>query len=741
MKTFKFIYSVFLTFVFSHCLFFSAFASPLSDWKDSRAYKPEPVLFLHGLNSYPSVWNPAISGLNQLFSKYQEVGAYLEVIDFQDRWGSIDTYSNGNPGWADRLNARIKDLLSSSRYGSYANKLNLVCWSMGGLAAREFLTANKYPDGYVDKLILIGVPNLGTTAANRASTLITGYKIGSITSLPILTIFTKYRNYDDLTVKKLFVPNLGSLPAVTDLTQGTPTSFLNVLNKRPQPSSVKYYGIVGLIGNIMNWYYFRDFYGGDGIVSKDSQLGKGIISFQATKNIASHHLDEPAISASGENPLLNFLDFDPPRLEIFSPNPETTTVLTDSTAVHIQAKIYNEYLPADSQVIMDVIRQEDGYTMPTQISYLQPSDLWVANNPGSPVAEFDQQINLPGNGTYKISCQVKNPAGKLSNRVDAFVRVDVAQTSHIIVHCHNPEGKEIASIQGIDLDSVKIYDNDTLIGLGAYNSDTHYKQIRISAGEHIIKAWFNGMVKEQSISLDPGNNEEITFLFERTEIDMQTVLTRRGRAYGTVSVIDSGNRGDQTPSAWVSEQGLVDGVPTLDGLIAHCDAHYYFSGTYGIPYTITHYAEVSYDLTPEFFFAQGFSQLTSDPPGGANFWASQGQMYRILIDVSTLFEANYPFYEWFVQNITPSTGYGEACSISICGSYDYKIVSRNMDPNPGGYCIGKIPASPYHRIRIDSLDYAYRQGGGLDYSSITKKVLAKNLRFTSVPYDLTDSGI
>lgn len=88
-----------------------------------------------------------------------------------------------------------------------------------------------------------------------------------------------------------------------------------------------------------------------------------------------------------------------------------------------------------------------------------------------------------------------------------------AETSYIIVHAHNPEGVEIASIEGMSQSSVEIYDGGTPIGYGAYNAETHNIPIAISPGTHTIKAEFNGMTKEQTITLNPGETKVVTFTF------------------------------------------------------------------------------------------------------------------------------------------------------------------------------------------------------------------------------------
>jgi hypothetical protein len=92
-------------------------------------------------------------------------------------------------------------------------------------------------------------------------------------------------------------------------------------------------------------------------------------------------------------------------------------------------------------------------------------------------------------------------------------------TSYIIVHALNPEGIEIASIEGMDSHCVEIYDGDILIGYGAHDNETYNKPIAISSGAHTIKVKFNGMELSQDINLQEGETRILTFTFERTEIE------------------------------------------------------------------------------------------------------------------------------------------------------------------------------------------------------------------------------
>ena len=89
------------------------------------------------------------------------------------------------------------------------------------------------------------------------------------------------------------------------------------------------------------------------------------------------------------------------------------------------------------------------------------------------------------------------------------------EDSNVIVHVHNPEGIEIGMIPEIGQTGVVIYDGDNSIGCGAYDAKTLNKPISISSGTHNIKAKFNGITKEQAVSVDSGETKDVIFTFDR----------------------------------------------------------------------------------------------------------------------------------------------------------------------------------------------------------------------------------
>lgn len=734
----KAIFRIKFIFILTSYLFYfcvgSCSAGILSNWEDAKAYKPEPILFLHGLNSSSATWASTISALSPLFSKYQPLGTYLETIDFTDKTGSINTYSDGSDGWADKLNIKIAELLAANSYGGYSHKLNLVCHSMGGLTAREYLTNSKYlPADNVDKLILVGVPNLGSPLAPSGQSLIATFKIGSMaTYLPTYVCFFTFRNTTNSIAQIVWIPDLKLTPAFEDLTPDS--NFLNNLNNRSQPPEVKYYGIYGIVGHILNSILFQDFYGGDGVVSKRSQLGTDRLSFyDSPVKIEAFHVDEPTKSVAGDNPLLKFLDSTKPEFEITYPGSGTTEIYESS--IRIQGKVYKEYLPAGTELIITITRQEDGYTLLPQNSLLKPSDLWIPNNSDSPVAEFDETVVFPGAGTYKISTQLKNPAGIISDVKDIFVKVTIFSGTNIIVHCHNPEGKEIAGIEGIGNPwwgiKIKIYDGDRLIGYGAHNAKTHNRPIPASSGTHTIKAEFNGMVKEQAIELSQNETKVIIFTFDRTEITTVPPSFSVSR-----SISGSGHQ----PGGGTREHITL----IKDGDPPNYLEYYCYTGTPGA-LDFTWEVDASYELNGWGFQFESYAYVYVI----SSIWGYDVPSTNGIAQVSVPCNFSIPesqgFTYWFSQGIYSGGDFSSIYGPAIYAN-SYDVIAPHLYGS-SGYGISLLRTNKsYTNVRFE---WYYMWGWFDFYKSDVEHTnnqswgptILSNFKISSVPYDLTGTAV
>jgi hypothetical protein len=310
------------------------------------------------------------------------------------------------------------------------------------------------------------------------------------------------------------------------------------------------------------------------------------------------------------------------------------------------------------------------------------------------------------------------------------------ETSYIIVHALNPEGIEIASIEGMDPYSVQIYDGDTLIGYSAHDNETYNKPIEISPGAHTIKVKFNGMELSQNIDLQKGEVKVLTFTFERTEFDISrwidslnieaersfkgpsvsykliTLILNssylavgigktpgEGRAYVHVS----GNEALQEATAWgsgfavVGEGGGVAIVRSVDNFTVRLDPAY-----------------VSFPLPTE---------------DGFNYWYSQS--YK---------------YSWYPSLRLSTEPKGEGETSAIMGGW-----GNEWQENDYVYHVDKIPSD--HSFKYATLYSELIYCKGEDSSFYVKDPPEQeplepkmqsgtiNVKMSSVPYDLTGTGI
>jgi len=276
-------------------------------------------------------------------------------------------------------------------------------------------------------------------------------------------------------------------------------------------------------------------------------LGDGILTLKDKKVISATHWGE--IDKAFKE-ILCFLDYDKPLLKLTSPEPTQLIVINESS-LRVQGEVYKEYLPADTELLINITRQEDGIRLPEQRSFLKPSDLWQPNDPESPVAEFDEIINFPGTGTYNVTLKARNPAGLESEVVEFTVKV-LTPGAGIIIHAHNPEGKEIEAILKDKLAppflSITAYNSQgDDIGIEPVDSlENHNKPTSLPAGTYTIEARFNWAIKEQVVTLNPNEIKTITFTFDRVDLGPQLltggmVFTAQDFQYWIIQVKDSYN--------------------------------------------------------------------------------------------------------------------------------------------------------------------------------------------------------
>lgn len=780
------IISFLLTFIFLKTI---GFAEILSNWEDARAYKPNPVLFMHGFAlGDPSEWGYILDGkhegmdnyegISKYFKSYANVNtssdytkfnrSYLARMDFMDPNGSIDTYGQGifNPqgdskGWADKISVAMNNLVESYRFKGEYLKFNFVCFSMGGLAAREYLTNPKYSNSKIniDKMITIGTPHAGTPIASVRevfeSSLSNGHKY--VWEVPY---YGRAKEIFEWSADSKIVSLLRGKQkiefdgeAIKDL--AIKSNFLNLLNHRVFPSNIKKCAIFSeatstgfrnLNSQFFGSYYENEYYScGDGIVPRDSQKGYDIMSEFPSRaywvwqpsRFESINADHPREldNAATVRHILSFLDSNKPEFTLDSPAEGNTTQI-NTTSISVKGKVYKEYLPADSKLIINVIKQENNTTQPTQENLLQPSSLWQPNNPDSPVAEFNQTITFPGEGTYKVTTYIKNPAGLESDKKEFWVKVSLTGAANIIVHCHNPEGKEIGSILGQY--SVVIFDGENTIGYGASNITDHEKSLTLKNGIHTIKAEFNGIVKEQNINLIAGETKDIIFIFNRTEFNILSKIIEGFN--GSVTLIFSRDFNREENKIIYNE---IEGK-----YIKKYNVNFAGTGNFSINYSISFdginyrasalssYSlteEIPYDTFPDLPYINDYSMIEyNGDSDGSNIFFHQ----------ANLIPSQSGFSNWYTQSITSGSFYPRFRVLNS-GSDSIGVIINGGSDSMLGYSVNSFSAN----ISYDTLS----GGGGFGMGPSSFVIIGpgeksnnfeitgtlSGLKMSSVPYDFT----
>lgn len=383
---------------------------------------------------------------------------YLERMAFNDPYGSIDKYPclesgwNSDPhgdtrGWAEKLNDSVESVFNTYNPVDAEilekEKIILICHSMGGLAAREFLTNTKYPNAknWVSTIITINTPHKGSNGAFVAD-----YKNGLLLKKglfsPLSGIFGSIVHVGSKATGRGDKTPTGT-PSVVDMSPDS--QFLSDLNNIAKPDSVKAYCLYSRIKTLIN-LLFLDNDGTDIIVPVSSQRADGTAwifdDYHRQKDEDNiNHGVAPKTDEAFET-ILQWLDAEPLAIEITEPvvdaNGEFEPV---GNTVTVRGKVLNEFFPADCE--MTVEYREAGIEEWTEITFqsdpenkkrLKPTSLWDQWRKGfiqeKVVAEFEEVITLPNaDRSYQLRATVKNPAGIMaqstfSEKLNCILLVD-----------------------------------------------------------------------------------------------------------------------------------------------------------------------------------------------------------------------------------------------------------------------------------------------------------------------------
>jgi pimeloyl-ACP methyl ester carboxylesterase len=287
---------------------------------------PYPVVFVHGTGDSSVAWKnsgPAVSrylekyyktSKHQIFSSGSGIGKDRFDKEFSDNARDSCIYVTFSDHFAgpDKLSGELKKTIDDTVEETWANfkdhfrskediKVNLVCHSLGGLAARKYLVDN-YKDHHVSKLVLIGVPNKGISVLTLnwlPAGLVVGGAAGFLLSGNPLFL--------SASVVGAVSDALSYARGVKLISEATgamkPDSmFLSDLNGSEMPSDVEYVVILCRAEDFLHASSNRilGYEKGDGAISFDSQSLKhaGIPNFKELNyrelEAVSSHFEEPS---------------------------------------------------------------------------------------------------------------------------------------------------------------------------------------------------------------------------------------------------------------------------------------------------------------------------------------------------------------------------------------------------------------------------------------------------------------
>lgn len=317
------------------------------------------------------------------------------------------------------------------------------------------------------------------------------------------------------------------------------------------------------------------------------------------------------------------------------------------------------------------------------------------------------------------------PLGALGkNRVSAQEGV-----SYIIVHALNPEGIEIASIEQVGQNSVGIYDGDTFIGYGAHDAASYNQPITINGGGHVIKVIFNGIILEQNINLNPNETQTLVFTFKRTSANI-------------LSYFDFNESNSITQETDIAPYTGYWAVASSSPVYMHNNTH--ASSGWVDSVILRQEVHATETITPSFLTVLGSASssiITEDGVLDHLELAAGGTIHK------TISIPSQGFNTWWIQNHVTAPSDGRAsdvwCTLSTGAwwfdlidwyetGYITKTASATYEYTDIGFCPFRRPVeeetSGYGKFLTVS-------GSGTYY------IAGNELKMSSVPYDLTGTGI
>jgi len=293
--------------------------------------------------------------------------------------------------------------------------------------------------------------------------------------------------------------------------------------------------------------------------------------------------------------------------------------------------------------------------------------------------------------------------------------------AYLIIHCHNPEGKEINSIEGVS--GVSVYLNDDFLINGVSEAEEHNQNIEIDSGSYTVRAEFNGMTQTQEISIIKDEIKNVIFNFDRTNANFDYSESKNNSIDYTFDIV------------YPYDPPLIDDQH-IYGLFDIRTAIYITAKSPdGIAKGYA-YSATNYNLNMTTFNVYGigtinFTERSGNTTTAVNTSLGGASAYQTTYPSNIPIQSN--FNEWYIQQ-------------NRDGIYPYCNFTNTNDvllSNIIGYNLHLISAKKIQTDIKFYLSQSYQlaigyQGGTKTYSDIGT---LNYLKMSSIPYDMTGSAI
>jgi len=341
------------------------------------------------------------------------------------------------------------------------------------------------------------------------------------------------------------------------------------------------------------------------------------------------------------------------------------------------------------------------------------------------------------------------------DEIEDILNILVSGVSQISVHCHNPEEKEINSIEGMITSTyaiiyTKLHSSPTWInkGYSARNAGEHPKNIELTPGTYDVKIIFNGITLEQD-NIIVNNTVILTFNFTRIDKTSEIFATLNESANAPHILVNSDvlNREDS-----LSFIHIVNDLGEI----------YYYQSRY--PYTVRGIFDdfesafnVAYEWNlsspPSFRHLHlnidwsyiltnlEITKIMNDTVEGLTTW-NYDLNPRILgyIIRDYVISSSQSFTNWFIQsmNTLPTYPINKRANIYLAGINKYTVGRPTVGNFTDiGYSLSLWDTTIGNNYVMASLSGDF---GGINWANGTRYI-NNNWKFSSIPFDLLGTAV